>query len=100
ATSAGQILRSDDAGETWVSLGTLPGAVRAIVVDPHSGATIYAGLPHGGVWRSVDGGRTWRVFDTGLTGLTSGSVRSLAIDPSGRNLYAATGGGVFHRELP
>jgi len=97
ATSSGQILRSGDAGATWTPLGTLPGAVSAIVVDSLSAATIYAGLSRGGVWRSVDGGQNWRVFDTGLT---SSSVRSLAIDPSGRNLYAATGAGVFHRELP
>ena len=97
ATSSGQILRSGDAGGNWTALGRLEGTVAAIAVDPVAASTLYAGLSHGSVWRSIDGGATWRLFDSGLT---SGSVKALAIDATGRNLYAGTKGGVFHRELP
>jgi photosystem II stability/assembly factor-like uncharacterized protein len=97
ATSSGQVLRSDDAGGNWTSLGKLPGTVAAIAVDPAVASTLYAGLSHGGVWRSVNGGASWRLFDSGLT---SGSVRSLAIDTTGNNLYAGARSGVFQRELP
>ena len=97
AMSSGRILRSGDAGATWTPLGKLAGSVAALAVDPVASSTLYAGLLHGSVWRSIDSGATWRLFDSGLT---SGSVRSLAIDATGRNLYAGTTVGVFHRELP
>ena len=97
ATSSGQFLRSNDDGGNWTPLGKLPGTVTAIVVDPAVASTLYAGLTHGSVWRSVNGGASWRLFDSGLA---SGSVRSLAIDPTGNNLYAGARSGVFHRELP
>jgi hypothetical protein len=96
ATASGQILRSGD-GASWVPLGSVPGTVSALVVDPTSETTVYAGLQHGGVFRSIDGGATWRPFDFGLT---DNAVRSLAIDPTGRSLYAGTRAGVFHRDLP
>ena len=97
ATSAGQVLGSVDRGASWTALATLPGTVSALALDPGSTGTIYAALLHGGVWRSLDGGRSWRLFDSGLTDL---SVRSLAIDATGRSLYAGTRAGVFHRDLP
>jgi photosystem II stability/assembly factor-like uncharacterized protein len=95
-TASGQILQTGD-GSSWVPLGSVPGTVTALVVDPTSDTTVYAGLQHGGVYRSIDGGVTWRRFDFGLT---DDSVRSLAIDPTGRGLFAGTGSGVFHRDLP
>jgi hypothetical protein len=97
ATSSGQMLRSEDDGASWTPLGKLPGTVSSIVLDPAAVPTMYAALLHGGVWRSVDGGVNWRLFDAGLA---DNSVRSLAIDLSGRHLYAGTRAGVFHRELP
>ena len=52
----------------------------------------------GGVFQTTDGGGTWRPFGTGLTTLR---VDELAIDSTGRVLYAATdGGGVFDYRFP
>jgi photosystem II stability/assembly factor-like uncharacterized protein len=96
ATASGQILRSEDE-KKWAPLGSLPGTVSALVVDPASETTVYAGLQYGGVYRSIDGGMTWHLFDFGLT---NGSVRALAVDPTGRILYAGTGAGIFRRDLP
>jgi len=46
-----------------------------------------------GVFKSTDGGGSWSQFNTGLT---STSVRALAIDPtSSQTLYVGTSGGVF-----
>jgi hypothetical protein len=94
ATSSGQILASPDDGANWTPRGQLPGGVSSLAVDPTSSTTLYAGLFHGGVWRSFDGGANWHSISSGLTGT---SVRSLAIDPTGRNLYAGTDAGVFQR---
>jgi len=52
----GSVVRSDDAGETWQRLDSLPDAqFRAIAVAPGAPDVIYAGGERG-VWRSTDGG--------------------------------------------
>ena len=80
-------------GERWsfaLALDSRHGLLYAAQFDPNG---------HGGVFRSADGGRTW----SDLTGAMSTTwIASLALDPSGRTLYAGTtayglesGGGVF-----
>jgi hypothetical protein len=77
------------------------------VIDPTHSSTIYAGaggvtgtingiLRPPGLFRSLDGGETWAPFDRGLEGR---SVHSLAIDRSGRRLFAGASGGLFHYEI-
>lgn len=66
------------------------------MIDPTVSSTLYAAAG-GGLFRSLDGGETWAPFDRGLEGQ---SVHSLAIDRSGRRLFAgASGGGLFHYEI-
>jgi len=96
-TESGGILRSENSGATWVPLGTLPGAVAAVAIDAAEPSNLYAALPSFGFWRSTDAGTSWRPFDAGLG---SRGVRSLAIDPAGRTLFAGTNEGVFRRDLP
>src|SRR5262249_11018488 len=54
--------------------------------------TIYAGTQFAGVQLSRDRGAHWSAFNEGLGNL---SVLSLAIDGTGRHLYAGTRSGVF-----
>jgi photosystem II stability/assembly factor-like uncharacterized protein len=63
------IYRSTDGGKTWVHLGLREGQqIPSIAVDPHNPDRVFAavlGHPYGpnavrGVFRSTDGGRTWR----------------------------------------
>ena len=94
--------RSVDGGRSWRVLkpGLTGRWVDAIAVDPTDTRTLFAGtwpifrgeeLAGGGVFRSTDGGATWRA--AGLAGLR---VSGLAIDPmvSG-TVYAGTDRGVF-----
>jgi photosystem II stability/assembly factor-like uncharacterized protein len=101
------LLRSNDGGATWNSIGNFPQSVQAglwtLVIDPSNPATLYAGLEDvpaydnidpavkpgvGGVFKSTDGGMTW----TG-SGLAGAAVNLLAIDPNQPNvLYAGTQG--------
>jgi photosystem II stability/assembly factor-like uncharacterized protein len=73
-------------------VGTTPRyrLVGSLALDALHPRTLYAGLYPGGVFKTTDGGRQWR-----LVGLRDkGYVLALAIDPQHPNtLYAGTSGG-------
>lgn len=90
------LFRSADRGRTW-SVLTIAGGVRgqttAVVIDPMTPTTVYAGVGGSGVYRSTDGGDTWTNASDDLTNVY---VTALAIDPSDpMTLYAGTVRGVF-----
>jgi photosystem II stability/assembly factor-like uncharacterized protein len=89
-------------GQGWTSIG--PGAdyVKVIRIDPLTPSILYAGLvyergdyPAGGVYKSVDGGKTWNSSSTGIP--TNHDIFGLAIDPvTPSTLYAGDwAGGVY-----
>ncbi len=62
-------------------------AVAGVVQDP---LTFYMGSTGGGVWKTTDGGLTWRNVTDGQLG--SGSIGAVAVAPSDPNvIYAGTG---------
>lgn len=65
------------------------GRASAIVIDPSNPKTLYAGYAIGGVWKTTDGGVTWKPlmdFEPML------AVGALAIDPAAPGtLYVGTG---------
>ncbi len=79
---------------TWTNLGPANqgGRTRALLIDPNSPNTLYAGGVDGGVWKSTDGGLTWSTnTDLALTNL---AVVTLAFQPGNTNvIYAGTGEG-------
>ena len=68
------------------------GGVEALAVDPITPTTLYAGMASG-VFKSINGGSSWRVLNPSLTR----AISALAIDPTPHiTLYAGTAGsGVF-----
>jgi photosystem II stability/assembly factor-like uncharacterized protein len=101
-TSAGQLFISQDGGNSWNLFAHLgPGedyVIDHVIFDPTNPATMYAaawglfGDSEGGVFRSDDGGRTWRE----LMGAHGKSIRSMAMAPSDHNtLVIAAVEGVF-----
>jgi hypothetical protein len=85
------VYKSPDAGGTWSRIASAlsinPGT---LVADPTRPSTLYAGDYEGGVYKSVDGGSTWR------GGLLGNYVSALAIDPRDpATLYAGTYFGIF-----
>lgn len=97
-TYAGTILRSPDGGATWERWDTQYDgfSVFAMVADPARPGRLYIG-GWNGMYRSLDGGRSWAPFSEGLEPY---GVFGLAITPDGRWLYAGTtGGGVYRRDL-
>lgn len=73
-------------------LDQLPAPVTALAagLDAGNRLWLFAGTATGGVWYSHDQGTTWEVASQGLT---NPQVRTLAIDPERRQLYAGTTGG-------
>ncbi|HKD19017.1 MAG TPA: hypothetical protein VKG23_14285, partial [Thermoanaerobaculia bacterium] len=73
---------------SWTSAGPFFGSLTALVADPTNSDVLYAAAYGVGVFRSADGGATWRAVNHGLQDLL---VTSLAIDPSQTStIYAGT----------
>ena len=79
-------------GLTWRLVGPYRGgralAVSGVIGDPH---TYYFGGVGGGVWKSTDGGLSWRPMTDKVKDM-SPSIGAIAVAPSDPNvIYAGTG---------
>ncbi len=79
-------------GLTWRLIGPFRGgrvlAVSGVVGDPH---TYYFGGVGGGVWKTTDGGLTWRPMTDKVKDMAP-SIGAIAVAPSDANvIYAGTG---------
>jgi hypothetical protein len=88
----GTLPASRDAGRTWATAGALPAPIGALIADPSRPATLYAirGSPQlaaGDIFKSVDGGRSWRQI---YSAAGKPSAWALTVDPHDPDvLYAA-----------
>ena len=75
AATEGGLCKSVDQGEHWTLLpqtgpkdlgivGVKGKSFRCVAVDPKDGNVVYAGTPHGKVYKSVDGGQSWKLSYT------------------------------------
>jgi photosystem II stability/assembly factor-like uncharacterized protein len=98
--------QSRDNGKTWSDVRPtgLPGLdIHGFAVDPRNPAILYAALAGQGLYRSVDGGRSFRV----VSHVVGGSVMALAVLRDGRilagdmtqGLLASGDGGSSWRKL-
>lgn len=102
------ILRSNDGGATWQSVGTWSGgSVHSLAAAPDA---VYAGWmggtrieDGGGIFRSLDAGASWERAERGLNAL---KMTAVAVDPSdsrivytasGRSFYSSFDGGASWR---
>ena len=86
--------RGPDWGARWQFIGPSGGSIRALAFDRLDPGIIFAGTSNGGVFRSLNGGQTWRPANAGMAGTT---VVDLAVGPlTPSRLHAATAAaGVF-----
>ena len=94
----GAVHRTIDGGATWTASSVsenlpYPIPVWALARDPRHSSTYFAGTQAGLFWTN-DRGVTWKRFEPAL----DRTVLSVALDPTGRFLYAGTDGGVFQLE--
>jgi photosystem II stability/assembly factor-like uncharacterized protein len=95
------VIRSDDGGATWTSLGGGPpvGVVSHLAVDPRDPDIVYAGTgdgltPGDGLWKSTDGGGTWSKIDN----FRVQSITALLASAVPGRVYAATLGQIFRSD--
>jgi photosystem II stability/assembly factor-like uncharacterized protein len=90
ALRTGGMLKSSDGGDTWVAAnrGLTSKHIRALVIDPHHPQNLYVSAD-GGVFRTTNGARTWQPFNRGLR---TPEPASLAVDRTGRTIFAGTQG--------
>jgi len=92
------VLRSEDNGRSWTPIhnGLETLSVHAFAVDPEDPAVLYAGtVEH--VFRSDDGGNSWRVSGDGMRPALT--TFALALDPYVRGrVYAGTTAGVYRSD--
>lgn len=80
----------------WTQVGPLNGdlgigRIDEIAFDPYNQNIIYVGSPHGGLFKTLDGGANWFPIGDFLPSL---GISGIAIDPTNTNIvYALTGDG-------
>jgi photosystem II stability/assembly factor-like uncharacterized protein len=89
-------------GTVWRPRGPSPinsggrddnGLTTAIAVHPGDSQIAYVGTAGGGVWKTGDGGATWRPLFDRQASLAIGEPAALAIDPNDADvIYAGTSG--------
>jgi large repetitive protein len=86
------------ASHVWTPLGPEGGLVNVVLVDPRSAATVYAGTQNG-LFKSLDGGATWRLSSTGINILQGRFVYRVALAPDGVTLFASVPNNATYRSV-
>ena len=86
--STGHVFKTTDGGAHWQATATTgtgwAGDVQALTADPRHPGTLYAGTTVA-VYKTVDGGRSWRPFNQGLFPPNGG--RQVCDRPTGAKPY-------------
>ncbi|HSI85542.1 MAG: WD40/YVTN/BNR-like repeat-containing protein [Candidatus Methylacidiphilales bacterium] len=87
AATENGLCKSTDGGESWVTLpetsrkqlritGEKGKSIRCVAVDPKDSNTVYAGSPGGKLFKTTDGGQTWKPsYTKDISADTSGMWR-------------------------
>jgi photosystem II stability/assembly factor-like uncharacterized protein len=95
-TCPSRLFRSGDDGRTWREAEVrmrqdcpriIHTRVTSLCGHPSDAQTVWAGVEIDGVYRSRDGGQSWRQVGTGLS---SQDIHAMAYVPAGRRLMAST----------
>jgi photosystem II stability/assembly factor-like uncharacterized protein len=105
-TWGGGVFKTTNGGAFWEKSGTatMPGAVITLTIDPVTPGILFAGTDclytscgasgAGQIYRSMDGGASWEVSDSGVVGRSMVAIAIDPVDPA--VVYAGTQGGVYN----
>ena len=98
------VFRTTDGGKTWQRVLYVDDTtgVSSLIMDPHNPMVLFAGLwpmrrypwmlesggTTGGIYRSTDGGSTWKKLTEGLPDGATGRIGLAASDSNPRHIYA------------
>ncbi len=80
----------------WTSQGPSGGSMQAVRFDPLDARILYAVTSAGGIFKSMDGGETWR---SSSRGLETQEVLDVAVDPLRHETVFATTSETIYRSL-
>ena len=80
------LARAETVGSGWESLGRPGGSFSAITIDPRDSLVLYAGTENHGLFKSTDGGESWKASGHGIKHTR---ILSLAIDPKNSSIVYA-----------
>jgi photosystem II stability/assembly factor-like uncharacterized protein len=98
---------AEAATNSWSAVGPFGGQVRRLAIDPKNPANLYAVSQVGGVFKTVNAGKTWKRITNGMT--DPFTYFDIAIDPSSpailyvgdpAGLYKSKNGGKSWTKLP
>lgn len=100
STNEGDVLKSNDAGETWSVLLKAAGEVNDVLVDRSDSRIVLAAFTRNGLRRSIDGGETWADAFEGNKEMQKIAKRMtrMAQDRSGAHTWAIAQGGLIHSQ--
>lgn len=64
----GDFLGSEDGGESWRRIGSIPGGMATWVSQSVADPNVLYAAAGGGVYKSTDGGKSWQQAGEGLPG--------------------------------
>lgn len=83
------IFRSPDAGDSWMNVSGSLTDVSQLAIDPLDANIVYVATPTGAIWKTSNGGASWRNITDGLpSGVLPSALRIDPRDP--RTLYLAS----------
>jgi photosystem II stability/assembly factor-like uncharacterized protein len=90
-TTAGEVLKSSDAGDTWTVVYAIKDSISAIEVSNADSRLVIMGGLRSGLHRSEDAGATWRSLEDTLEDMKgSDRVYTLAQSADGSQVVAST----------
>jgi photosystem II stability/assembly factor-like uncharacterized protein len=88
------LYRTTTGGDQWQRLVLRPGHVTDVAVEPGRPGNLYAAVERRGLFRSTDGGATWR--GAMAPSRFGGEISAIAFDPLAPGvLYVGTGIGIY-----
>lgn len=90
-TTAGEILKSSDGGETWTAAYSVKDSISALEISNADSRFVIAGGQRTGLYRSEDGGANWISLEDALDDMRGADrVYALAQSGDGTQLVAST----------